>query len=747
MGRTSVTARKVSRAGHLPKPKKKPKKNPKKKAPDGLHGVDERSVVNQTATLLFNLAPRFMRLIRGFQDAMEQHPWFYAGVSATARNVAGVPFQIKTGDRKDPKILEEGEWVDLFERINPHMDEAMFKEAIAVHLETAGHVVVVLESKTDQRVKPDEIPFELWPISGRLFEPEFKKDKNGLKTGQVIGWTLRLPEAPSKRTFYANHELVHIRYFNKRDPLRGLAPLDALEITVRSDWKAMIFDEAFLDNGANPGGWLVSENELADDEYDHELSQFEDRHVGPGKAGRIEILEGGKQFIPNPVTQKDMQFREKREWSRDEILGALGVPKSEVGIEQPTNMITNAGRLSTNHVFWTNKLSPLMEKIASAFWGQLMKRVTDSTIWLDWDWDRIIALKPALGGLLDDAVKLQGLGVPFTDINERLDLGLPHREHYDTAFVPLGVIPVDALTLPEDEFDILAEFEDELDEIGQEIPVALQMDSPGFERAKRVVEAFFRDRDASLAGLWRKVAAGVMDPNEPRFRGRFRKYLMALRADQLRRLKKLNIPEPEKKALRQGTVDEVLFEREKWDAILKRAERPIYFQAALASIDQADEETERSLRVPRGRRPKIAKEVADRRVRVLVKANENIQKRLARQIEIGVRKGESIPQIAKRVRKTFTQVSRKWSFVVARTEISSVVNEARVTTMRENGVERHRWVTSDDEVVRDSHRINEEQGPIEIGARFSNGLRFPLDVGPPSEVVNCRCITSPVRPA
>ena len=741
MAPTDIRARRVRSSHPKPRPKKKPKK-PKVK--DGFQGVDERSVVNQTATLLFNLAPRFLRLIRGFQDAMEQHPWFYAGVSATSRNVAGVPFVIRTGDRKDPEVVEEGEWVDLFERVNPHMDEAMFKEALVVHLETSGHVVVVLESKTDARVKPDEIPFELWPISGKLFEPAFKKDSNGLKTNVVLGWDLRMPGS-SKKVFYANHELVHIRYFNKNEPLRGLAPLDALEITVRSDWKAMIFDEAFLDNGANPGGWLISEEELSDEEYDQEISQFEDRHTGVGKAGRIEILEGGKQFVPNPVTQKDMQFREKREWSRDEILGALGVPKSEVGVEQPTNMITNAGRLSTNHVFWTNKLSPLMEKVASAFWGQLMKRVTDSTIWLDWDWDAIVALKPALGGLLTDAEAMQRLGVPMTDINERLELGLPHREHYDIALVPAGMVPVDALFLPDDEFDILAELEDELDEVGQEMPVALQMDSPQFERTRRVVEKFFRDRDKDLEGLWRKVAAGVMDPFEPRFRGRFRKYLMALRADQLRRLKKLNIPEPESKAVRQGTVAEVMFEREKWDRILKRAERPIYFQAALASIDQADDETERAARVPKGRRPEIAKQVADRRVRVLVKANENIQKRLARQIEIGIRKGETIPQIAKRVRRTFTGVSRKWSFVVARTEISSVVNEARVTTMQENGVEAHRWVTADDEVVRASHRINEEQGPVPIGARFSNGLRFPLDVGPPSEVVNCRCITVPVR--
>ena len=49
------------------------------------------------------------------------------------------------------------------------------------------------------------------------------------------------------------------------------------------------------------------------------------------------------------------------------------------------------------------------------------------------------------------------------------------------------------------------------------------------------------------------------------------------------------------------------------------------------------------------------------------------------------------------------------------------------------------WLTQGDGRVRDSHAaIHGER--VDIGAAFSNGLRFPHDpLGPASETVNCRC--------
>jgi hypothetical protein len=49
------------------------------------------------------------------------------------------------------------------------------------------------------------------------------------------------------------------------------------------------------------------------------------------------------------------------------------------------------------------------------------------------------------------------------------------------------------------------------------------------------------------------------------------------------------------------------------------------------------------------------------------------------------------------------------------------------------------WLTQGDDRVRDTHAAIDGER-VDIGAAFSNGLRYPHDpVGPASEVVNCRC--------
>lgn len=741
--------------------KRKPKGKPRKKRP---RGKVRQTFINQEATFLFNLAPRFLKMLERFEDAFQQHPATYAAISAVTRNVAGVPLKIMTGDRKDPKILESGPWWELFERINPHFDQQLFVEAVVVHLESpAGEVFVVLEAEGDERLKKGEIPFELWPLSGKLFTPRFEKAQNGMR--QLIGWRYRDPDSGGFID-YALHEVVQIRNYNPSNPLRGLGPGEAAKMTARSDWKARIFDEAILDNGGMPGGWLVTDDEIDDEEYDQEISRHEDRFSGPTKAGRILLLSGGKTFVPNPQTTKDMQYREKLEWGRDEILMVHGVPKSEVGIEQPANMITGSGRLSGNRSFWTGKLLPVMGKITRAFWHQLFNPVTGGTIWVEFDEDVVQALKPNLNESLEAATKGRDLGVPLNELIDAHQLPYQKQPHGDVALIPPGFVPADALGLPDDEF-VFDEDEDLADIMDEEEePDIMDLSSPDMERARAAVQAMMSKRDIRHDKAWLRIAAGVMDPMGSRIRARFRKYLMALRANQLRILQK-ELVEPVTEALHsalvrgggngngsafggqrvaspQKSTDQLLFDEEKWNKKLVRAHLPLYVETALRSIDQADKEVDEqeAERVPKGRRPRIAKEVAKLRAQVLVKANRAIRKRLARQIDKGIAAGERTRVIAKRVRKVFNTVSRKWSLVIARTEVSSVVNEARIRTFIERKRRFHIWVTARDEAVRPTH-ARQDGMILEIGKRFPNGLRWPLDLGPPSEVVNCRCVTIP----
>lgn len=73
-----------------------------------------------------------------------------------------------------------------------------------------------------------------------------------------------------------------------------------------------------------------------------------------------------------------------------------------------------------------------------------------------------------------------------------------------------------------------------------------------------------------------------------------------------------------------------------------------------------------------------------------------------------------------------------------RTAVNGAENAGRMDAMLERGGSK-RWVTVEDERVRDSHA--ELHGMVvPVGEEFPNGLMFPGDPsGPPEEVYNCRC--------
>jgi SPP1 gp7 family putative phage head morphogenesis protein len=81
--------------------------------------------------------------------------------------------------------------------------------------------------------------------------------------------------------------------------------------------------------------------------------------------------------------------------------------------------------------------------------------------------------------------------------------------------------------------------------------------------------------------------------------------------------------------------------------------------------------------------------------------------------------------------------------VVARTESAMFANDVRQNLMRADGVTQKRWLATNDQWTRESHR--ELDGvTIGIDERFPNGLLYPCESGGPAEeVIQCRCHSFP----
>lgn len=117
--------------------------------------------------------------------------------------------------------------------------------------------------------------------------------------------------------------------------------------------------------------------------------------------------------------------------------------------------------------------------------------------------------------------------------------------------------------------------------------------------------------------------------------------------------------------------------------------------------------------------------------------DKTTQKIIVKIIDEDLKKGMSMMEIAKDVRDKMKNISEYRAGLITEYEVSIIYAQLVAEFYKRSGVERHRWITSYDEMVCDVCVGNERDGSIPIGQSFRSGITTP-----PAHQ-NCRCFTIP----
>lgn len=255
-------------------------------------------------------------------------------------------------------------------------------------------------------------------------------------------------------------------------------------------------------------------------------------------------------------------------------------------------------------------------------------------------------------------------------------------------------------------------------------------------------------------------------PVERKLQSRLSRIFYEIRRDMIGALEGQAVPEPE-------SVDGRSLKRDPLDAEITAAGiqmvldafdpaaqpekfRSIIDEAIVSGFDTGEfkaneygvEYDPANLNVARRRVPKIATNFWERSLGRYVTVFDRTKKKVRDTLLEGLTLGENLNQSMERVRAVFRSSSAGLSVgrarTIARTEVGIASSLGETEMYGELGVERVEWLSAGDSAVRESHR--RANGTIrEIGKKFGNGLRRPLDPsGPPEEVINCRCDLIPV---
>ena len=201
----------------------------------------------------------------------------------------------------------------------------LMKKAIVAYMELTGmaYVEKLYDPNDGKKVTG------LWPLISPL-KMQVVAGKTRLIDGYV--WT-----GSTGAVVFKPEDIIYFRSFNPDTPYYGYSPTQVLRIVIAGDLKALNWNALFFAKGARPDGILSSEQYLNDSDIEMIMNTWNDSHLGEENAFTPAVMGKGMSYKPTGSSHKDMDFPNLRRYSKEEILGAYGVPPIVAGEYRDAN--------------------------------------------------------------------------------------------------------------------------------------------------------------------------------------------------------------------------------------------------------------------------------------------------------------------------------------------------------------------------------------------------------------------------
>ncbi len=586
----------------------------------------------------------------------------------------------------------------------------------------------------------------------------------------------------SREVEFPDHAVAHVFWPDPSDPFRGCGPMQAAWRAADHLFRAEAFDDGLVENGGQIGGVFTHDNKAMEPA---DRKALEDRvaqnHSRPQQDRKKIILPAGLTFTPTSWSPVDLQAEKLRAEKRDEIARAFGVPPVMLGRLEDAN---RSSLRELRRVYYENTVIPradfVVEELATQLIPKLPAEAGRFQVFLDYS--STAAMREDTDAQIARMEKLVALGVPTNEAAQIAGItieGVPDGERW--VGTALRRIDDDGLDLggaepaPGEEDD--PDGEEPAEPPASEPEKAVHRSDDARRRAiAEAEEKRLRRADNRIAAGARKVFREMVDAQIARLHD------IAAEAGEARSVgdwdlvpavahwsastrayaEMLDLVPPIGAAaivtVRGASEDELarlLIEAQrKWGDELWGA-----IKGAIAgAIEDAAKAAQRAVggELVTSSNRAVAHYMATKQVQIVEGPMSIVAARIKRILATALSEGgQSAVSLADRVREGLEgmvnslEVLRDQlgtrAMMIARTESAGAANTARVEQFKAAGVVQHEWVTAGDDLVRDGHQIDGEV--TIVGESFSNGMKRPHEEGQPAaNVVNCRCLTSPVVP-
>lgn len=641
---------------------------------------------------------------RAIKFGYKSNSYVYSCVNLISKSAASVPWVVysKKGSKKW-EIVEDHPASLLIESPNPFMSRTDLIEIMTMHLYLGGNTILT-------KVRGGGAVSELWTLPPDAIK--VLPDKKDFISGYLY-------DKDGVKMAFDPQDIIHNKFNDPSNPYWGISPLQAGAKIVDTDTESVEWNKISLENRAITDGVFTFDTPLTKTQWDDARAMIREQHQGITNARTPWVLGAGAKWQQMSLSPAEMDFIQSRKLTREEICSIFGVPPVMIGVYENATL---ANIQTARRIFWQDTIIPFLENIKNAFNLQLIKEFGPN-LEFDFDLSGVEALQDNLNDKILNAKSLWGMGVPFNEINQRLELGFDDIEGGDIGFLPAAVLPIDYVMTPPAPAP-------------QNNPPAPPKDTgkgntpdmgtkalnlPNVEHKDHYFKAFERRRSSWDMNLTRKSA------------DLFKKEAEAV----INSFKKHPTTEAGIKAALEEAID-------------SKAWNQFFTMTWQSMVEEFAQETYNSLKSHGGFETKAAFDWLNavtnsyiiRTAALKVVGVTDFTKSVIAGLVKHIFDTEgTMDDVAKAVKSTYEDFSRYRSFRIARTEVAGATNYGSMLGAKESGVaKRKEWLSSGDERVRKSHEHIDGE-VVGINQKFSNGLHFPAEyeANKPEETIHCRC--------
>jgi HK97 family phage portal protein len=637
-----------------------------------------------------------------------RHPWVHKAIKVIADNMASLRLEVVRidGDEKEPlpnHILNE-----ILQRPNPTMAPADLWRQWVIDMMLGGeegHEIV--RNAVGSRI------LEIWPREPTIFSVQ--PGKGGRRYAEVAGYKIDDKQGPEY--ILKPNQFIHYKFYNPGNPWRGIAPINAVRMSITIDQLAQAWSRLFFKNQARPDFAVIAPEGLTASEKTEIENRLQKEFGDPEGWHKPIVLEQGVTDVKAlSFPPKDLTWLEQRKFSRDEVGAIFGVPDEILGYGRDT--YENFGKAM--RVLWTLTLVPLIDFRDTVFssWAR-QHNILKPDERIETDLTDIPELQEDKKEKVLQYTQLVGYGVPLNLANQLVGLDLPPIEGGDTGYLPISYVPVTSFKQPPKGKSGGA--------IAKGIP------EYGSEKHQQIMKR----NEARIAPLKEKMKRDL------------KKFWQQQQNEVSRRLR-ASRSFGKGKFVKQGTppVDQLFDLEEEIKRFIK-----MFGPVILGAIEMVGSDELLALGLEMGfdiTRPEVQAAFQGILQAQARRTQDRIWLELIDLFQEAEAAGESLPEIVERLSAFYGDLKSEYQIErIARTTMTGASNAGAVEAWEQSGVVSQRgWISAlIPGRTRDEHRDAHGQivGLHEAFMVGGEALMYPGDPnGSPGNIINCLCATYPI---